>query len=73
MAFTEKIALKSKKGIIELMPSNEIRLNPSPSGDTWFDNPRNMAELNRAIEELKTGKADLKEFSNDDIKDLFAV
>jgi len=73
MAFTEKIALKSKKGIIELMPSNEIRLNPSPSGDTWFDNPRNMAELNRAIEELKTGKADLKEFSNDDIKDLFTV
>ena len=73
MAFTEKIALKSKKGIIELMPSNEIRLNPSPSGDTWFDNPRNMAELNRAIEELKTGKADLKEFSNDDIKDLFPV
>jgi len=73
MAFTEKIALKSKKGIIELRPSTEIRLNPSPSNDPWFDNAHNMEELNRAIEELETGKADLKELTEAEVKELFAV
>jgi len=57
MAFNERIALKSKKGVIELTPSKEITLNPSPSGDPWFDNPHNMAELNRAIAELRSGKS----------------
>ena len=57
LAFSERVALKSKKGIIELSPSTEIRLNPSPSGDPWFDNPHNMAELNRAIAEHRSGKS----------------
>jgi hypothetical protein len=73
MAFTERIALKSKKGIIELTPSTEIHLNPSPSGDIWFDDARNMEELNRAVHELRTNKADLKELSDDEIKALFTV
>ena len=73
MAFTEKIALKSTGGIIELNPSSEIRLNPSPSNDPWFDDIRNMTELNRSINELKAGKTDLKELSDNEIKDLFAV
>jgi len=73
MAFTEKIALKSKQGIIELNPSTEIRLNPSPSNDAWFDDARNMKELNRALDELREGKAELKEFTEDEIKELFAV
>ena len=59
MAFNEKIALKSKKGIVELTPSKEIRLNPSPSNDPWFDNPHNMEELMRAKAELRSGKAEL--------------
>ena len=73
MAFNEKIALKSKKGIIELNPSSEIRTNPSPSGDLWFDDTRNMNELCRAIKELDEGKAELKEFSDDELKVLFTV
>lgn len=55
MAFTERIALKSKKGIIELTPSREIHTNPSPSGDPWFDDPRNMAELDSRIADLENG------------------
>jgi hypothetical protein len=73
MAFTEKIALKSKMGIIELHPSKEIRLNPSPGGDPWFDDVRNMHELNLAIDELNTGKAELREFSDAELKELFTV
>ena len=48
-------------------------INPSPSNDVWFDDPRNMEELNRAIDELKTDSAELKEFSDSELKELFAV
>ncbi len=59
LAFREKVALKSKKGIIELNPSSEIRLNPSPSNDPWFDNKANMDELNRRIADIDSGKTEL--------------
>ena len=73
MAFSEKIALKSKQGIVELKPNTEIRLNPSPSCDPWFDDSRNIEELHRAIHELKISKADLQELSDIEIKELFMV
>jgi hypothetical protein len=30
--------------------------NPSPSGDPWFDDPRNIAIVEEAIRDLKEGK-----------------
>ncbi len=57
LAFKEKVALKSKKGIIELNPSTEILLNPSPSSDPWFDNKENLRELNRRIADIDSGKS----------------
>lgn len=55
MALTERIALKSKGGIIELTPSKEIRTtNPSPSGDPFWNEPNNLAQLNKDIEEVKS-------------------
>lgn len=66
MAFTEKVALKSKRGIIELNPSTEIRLNPSPSNDPYFDDPRNLEAVETAIANLKSGKAKLKSW--DEVK-----
>ena len=43
--------------------------NPSPSGDTWFDDPRNMAEVMKGIESLKYERT----YTNDDpeIKAIF--
>lgn len=66
MAFTEKIALKSKGGIIELTPNKEIRTNPSPSNDPYFDDPRNLEEIDRRIANLRDGKSKL--VSWEDIK-----
>ncbi len=65
MALTERIALKSKGGIIELTPSKEIRTtNPSPSNDPWFDVPENMASVERgslqAAQGLGTPLSELK-------------
>ncbi|MFI3262988.1 MAG: hypothetical protein R3Y26_08780 [Rikenellaceae bacterium] len=59
LAFREKVALKSKNGIIELNPSTEIRLNPSPSNDSWFDNQANVEELNKRISDIDSGKTEL--------------
>ncbi|MFI3304001.1 MAG: addiction module protein [Rikenellaceae bacterium] len=66
MAFREKIALKSKRGIIELTPSTEIHLNPSPSNDPWFENKANVEELDNRLADIDSGKTQLLDW--DDVK-----
>lgn len=46
--------------------SVDVHENPSPSGDPWFDDPENMAELLQSIEDLKAGKG--RTYSWDEIK-----
>lgn len=71
MAFTEKIALKSKNGIIELTPNTDIRVNPSPSSDPYFDDPRNIEAIERGIAEVKAGRT--TRVSADDIKTMLGL
>ena len=33
----------------------DITANPSPSGDKWFDNPDNIASINRGLAQLPSG------------------
>ena len=33
-----------------------IHENPSPSGDSWFDDPENLAMVLRGIEDAKAGR-----------------
>lgn len=35
--------------------SIDITANPSPSGDKWFDNPDNIASINRGLAQLQSG------------------
>lgn len=49
----------------------EVSENPSPSGDTWFDVPDNMASVKRGLDEMKSGKG--KAYSMNEIKDLLGV
>jgi len=42
--------------------------NPSPSGDTWFDDPRNMAIVERAIANSKNAKPAAVLKTKNDIK-----
>ena len=51
--------------------SVEVNENPSPSGDPWFDNPDNMASINRGIEEMKAGKG--QTYSMDEIRNLLGI
>lgn len=57
MALSERIALKSKGGIIELTPSKEIRtINPSPSKDSYFDSKENIKDIEVGIAQATEGK-----------------
>ena len=49
----------------------EVSENPSPSGDTWFNDPENIASLNRGVAELKAGKG--RAYSMDEIRELLGV
>ncbi|MDE6533103.1 MAG: hypothetical protein K2M27_06190 [Muribaculaceae bacterium] len=49
----------------------EVSENPSPSGDPWFNDPENIASLNRGIAELKAGKG--RAYSMDEIRELLGV
>lgn len=51
--------------------SVEVKENPSPSNDDWFDNPDNIAELNKGIRDLKEGKT--KAYSMSEIKNILGV
>lgn len=74
MALTERIALKSKDCIIELTPSKEIRVNPSPSKDQYFDNPNNMEEIDKAMQELEDYHAGkVSAISLDELKSQLAL
>ncbi len=49
----------------------EINENPSPSGDPWFNDPENMASVQRGIAEMKAGKG--KAYSMDEIRELLGL
>lgn len=49
----------------------EVSENPSPSGDPWFNDPENMASVQRGITEMKEGKG--KAYSIDEIRELLGV
>ncbi len=49
----------------------EVIENPSPSGDSWFENPENVASVKRGVEEMKEGKG--KAYSMEEIRNLLGV
>ena len=69
---------KSLKAYIEqllISKANSINIevseNPSPSGDTWFDNPENMESVKRGINEMKAGKG--RTCTTEEIKNLLEL
>ena len=51
----------------------EVSDSPSPSGDPWYDDPRNIAILDEAIQSMKEDKEnDIVFKSAEDIKKYFA-
>ena len=59
-ALQEKVGVRSNGTIFEITPSKELRVNPSPSGDPFWDDPRNVEALENRIGDLHSGKAECR-------------
>ena len=56
LAAKERVVIKRKNEFLELVPrGNSIPENPSPSNDPWFDDPRNIEELERRLKKHESG------------------
>lgn len=64
--FIESILISKANSI-----SVEVSENPSPSGDPWFDDPKNMAAVKRGIADIKAGRC--KAYSMDEINKLLGL
>lgn len=49
----------------------EVSENPSPSGDTWFDNAENTASVKRGLEDIEAGR--YRVHSMDEIRKILGV
>lgn len=49
----------------------EVRENPSPSGDKWFDDPENMESVRRGIQEMNEGQG--KAYTMDEIRERLGL
>lgn len=56
LAERERVIIKRGDKVIELVVSDKVNDNPSPSNDPWFENPKNIESLMMGIEEVKAGK-----------------
>ena len=74
LAVKERVIIKRKNGFLELVPrGNNIPENPSPSGDPWFDDHRNIEELERRLKKHESGdkSGDIVLKNKEDIKAFF--
>ena len=65
-AYIEQILIAKANSI-----SVEVRENPSPSGDKWFDEPENMESVSRGIQEMNEGHG--KAYTMDEIRKQLGV
>lgn len=73
LAESERVIVKRGKKVIELVVSDKITENPSPSNDPYFENPENLQMVAERIESYKkdktattlSSKADIENFLDD--------
>lgn len=65
-AYIEQVLISKANSI-----SVEVRENPSPTGDSWFDNPDNIKSVNQGISEMKSGEG--KVYTIGEIKKTLGV
>ena len=72
LATKERVIIKRKLEFLELVPrGRSIPESVSPSNDPYYDDTRNVEELERRIKNLKEGKTKLTPFTKEMQKELF--
>lgn len=64
--YIESIVIREASGI-----QVTITANPSPTGDPWWDDPRNVAEVESGLREVREGQG--TEYSIDGLKELMGL
>jgi hypothetical protein len=49
----------------------EVSANPSPSGDKWFNDPKNLSEVNEGIKDVEEGRT--RVYSMEEIKNALGL
>lgn len=62
-SFIEKILIE-KADMVKI----EVSESPSPSGDPWFDNPKNIERLKESMDQAKRGEFAVTLKSKEDIR-----
>jgi hypothetical protein len=73
LAKTDRIIIKRNNEYIELVSTDSISENPSPSNDPFFDDRRNIEELKRRITALEEGLIEKRLFTKEDQKRLLEL
>jgi len=66
------LAVKRGKMIFRIIPELQPE-NPSPSGDPYFADQRNVAEMERRFKEIDEGKAKFKVLTPERQKELLGL
>lgn len=57
LAVEQRVIIKRKNQFLELVPRGEIIPESiSPSNDPFFDDPRNIEQIEKGVEQAKEGK-----------------
>jgi hypothetical protein len=72
LAIRESVAIKRGKMIFQITPQAQFE-NPSPSGDPYWADPRNVAELERRIKLREEGKLETFVLTPEKQKEWFGV
>jgi hypothetical protein len=67
LARERDVAVKRGEFVFQIVPKPKVQ-NPSPSGDPFWNDPRNLAELDRSIKESHSEKAVVTLNTKEDIR-----
>lgn len=65
-AYIEKTLIEKANSV-----TVDVHENPSPSGDEWFNDPENIASLERGLKEANEGKGRI--YTADEIKKMLGL
>ena len=72
LASKESVAVKRGKKIFRIMPELQVE-NISPSGDPFWADPRNVAELERRLKFRAEGKMNFTTLTREERKELLGL
>ena len=72
LAIKEDVTIRRGKILYQITPRFQFK-NPSPSNDPYFANPENVLELERRIDEIKSGKVKFNVLTKERQKELLGL